>query len=242
MELTWNLWLGGWNHEKSILLSFIYTVLTSSLSDFELVSCTEMNIILIRCFCRVPFWVQRLGDILWTINMRSLRDPKTLGYPADHEVHPQPWHRRSKERQFQLLSPVRCSETSWAGSEVLTSQWVFLVGECGGEILPHLVLVWLFKAQLRGAVCKEVRHLDRSGSWSHGVMAQMFLLRSRFFWGRFFPIDARLPRSGSSIGRPAAQLAVKKHVRNHAVYQRWQAGQSWHVSSSKHQGIHTGKG
>ena len=29
--------------------------------------------------------------------------------------------------------------------------------------------------------------------------------------------------SGSSIGRPAAQLAVKKHVRNHAVYQRWQA-------------------
>eukprot|EP00435_Cladocopium_sp_Y103_P012876 s3119_g3.t1 len=28
--------------------------------------------------------------------------------------------------------------------------------------------------------------------------------------------------TGSSIGRPAAQLAVKKHVRNHAVYQRWQ--------------------
>ena len=60
-------------------------------------------------------------------------------------------------------------------------------------------------------------------SWSHGTDVSS---SEPFFGEDFSPMDARLPCSGSSIGRPAAQLAVKKHVRNHAVYQRWQAGQS----------------
>lgn len=190
MELTWNLWLGGWNHEKSILLSFIYRVLTSSLSDFELVSCTEMNIILIRCFCRVPFWVQRLGDILWTIDIRSLRDPKTLGYSADHEVHPQTWHRTSKDSvTFRDYEPWWYKMLRKAISAVVTCEVQRdLLGWFRGTYLTMSFFGWRVRWWNHATSCACVafqsttarRCLQRSlwsrqvwvmESWSHGTDA-----------------------------------------------------------------------
>ncbi len=204
----------------------------------------------------------------WMINIRSLRDPKTLGYPADQEVHPQTWlyyentifeknisrHRTSKD-SFGYLT-FRDYESWWykilrkANSAVTCEVQRDLLGWFRGTYLSMSFFSgWRARWWNPATSCAcdlafqstTARRCLQRSLWSLQVwvMAQSWqrcLFLGALFW--------RVSCSGSSIGRPAAQLAVKKHVRNHAVYQRWQAGQSWHVSSgtSKHQEIHTGKG